>query len=260
MASHFNSPLNNRDISWMAALRSGLYGVFFFGDVHFDSPLWTMRIELLGSFAIFLSAPVFFWIKNWPLRVAGIGAAMVAAGLAFPITFFSDFLVGTLLAMLYADNKIPELSNLQAIVGVFAGVYLFCFSAGPATILEAPLKAILPDSNAAHFVWDLSAALIIMVLLGNRAAHHIFSKPWAIWLGRLSFPLYLLHVPIMLSAGAAIIISTVGALGMAGAVLLAAFVTIVISLACALPLAWVDIAWTSTLRNMTDFLIKRRPV
>ena len=259
MASHFNSPLHGRDVSWVAALRSGLYGVFLFGDVHFDSPLWTMRIELFGSFAIFFSAPVLFRIGRWPLRVAVIVALMLAAGLVPPLTFFSDFLVGAMLAMLYADRKFPDLSNGLAVVGGLAGVYLFCFSAGPAAILEAPLKAILPDGNLAHFVWDASAAVIIIVLLGNPAARGIFSKRWAVWLGRLSFPLYLLHVPIMLSIGAASIIFSVGALGMAGAVLLSAAVTLGVSLACALPLAWVDMAWTGALRTMTGILIKRRP-
>lgn len=259
MASHFNAPLRGHEISWMAALRDGLFGVFLSGDVRFDSPLWTMRIELFGSFATFLAAPLLFNLKNWPLRVGAIGIAMAAAGLAAPVTYFSDFLVGTVLAMLFAEAKLPAFSNWQAGAAVVAGLYLFCFSAGPASIIHAPLKALLPSAQAAHFVWDISAALIIMVLLGNPALRTAFSKNWAIKLGLLSFPLYLLHVPVMLSAGAASFMHSVTALGVPGAVLLAGAVTIALTLVFALPLVWVDKAWTSALGHLTGGLMKHRP-
>lgn len=260
MASHFNAPLHGQEISWAEALRDGLYRVFLFGEVKFNSPLWTMRIELFGSFAIFLAAPVLFGLKNWALRLAAIGAAMAAVGTTAPMTYFSDFLVGTTLAMLFAEDRMPGFSNWQAAAVALAGIYLFCFSAGQTALIHAPVKALLPAGETAHFVWDVSAALIIMVLLGNPFLRHFFSKGWAVWLGLISFPLYLLHVPIMLSAGAATVVTTVAALGVTGAVLAAAGVTIALTLACALPLAWVDKAWTGVLGRMVGAVfIKRRP-
>jgi peptidoglycan/LPS O-acetylase OafA/YrhL len=116
----------------------------------------------------------------------------------------------------------------------------------------------LPPGETAHFVWDASAALIIMVLLGNPFLRHLFSKPWAKWLGLLSFPIYLLHVPIMLSAGAMSIMKAVGPFGMTIAVALAAAVTIFLTLACALPLAWVDKTWTRALGRIVNALLNRR--
>jgi peptidoglycan/LPS O-acetylase OafA/YrhL len=255
MANHFNAPLQGREISCLAALREGLYEVFFSGSSTFDSPLWTMRIELFGSFAVFIIAPVLFGFRNWPLRLAVIAAVMVAGGTSFPVTYVSDFLVGTILAMLFAENRMPGFSNLAACVAGVAGVYLFCFSAGENHAIHAPIKAVLPAGETAHFVWDLSAALIIMVLLGNPFLCHLFSKAWAKWLGLLSFPVYLLHVPIMLSAGAMSIMSAVGPFGTAGAVGLAAVVTATLTLACALPLAWVDKAWTGALARAAGVLL-----
>lgn len=258
MASHFNAPLQGQDISWTAALREGLYRVFLSGDSNFDSPLWTMRIELFGSFAIFLAAPIFFGLKNWPLRLAAIGAVMVGGGASFPLTYISDFLVGTILAMLFAENRIPKFSNWAAVAMGVAGIYFFCFSAAENHLIHAPIKAMLPTGETAHFVWDISAVLIILVLLGNPFLRRVFSKNWAIWLGFLSFPIYLLHVPIMLSAGAVSIVNAVEPLGETSAVLLAAVVTMALTLACALPLAWVDKAWTGALGHMTGVLMKRR--
>jgi peptidoglycan/LPS O-acetylase OafA/YrhL len=259
MASHFNAPLHGHEISWAEALRDGVYRVFLFGEVKFDSPLWTMRIELFGSFAIFLAAPVLFGLKHWPLRLGAIGLAMAAVGVTAPMTYFSDFLVGTILAMLFAENKMPRFSNWAAMGMGLAGIYLFCFSATENHHIHAPIKALMPAGETAHFVWDASAALIIMVLLGNPFLCHIFSKAWAARLGLISFPLYLLHVPIMLSAGAASFMSTVATLGISAAILVAAAVTIVLTLLCALPLAWVDKAWTGALGRVTARLLKSGP-
>jgi peptidoglycan/LPS O-acetylase OafA/YrhL len=255
MASHFNAPLVGHEISWAAALREGLYRVFLFEDLRFDSPLWTMRIELFGSFAIFVAAPALFRLNSWPLRLCAMAAAMAVMGLTFPLTYFSDFLVGMLLAMLFAEHRIPRFSNVQAAVMGLAGVYLFCFSAGPNPLLYTPVKTILPAGNTAHFVWSVSAALLIMVLLGNAGLHQLFSKSWALWLGKVSFPLYLLHVPIMLSAGAMSFVSSVDQLGLTGAVLLAGTVTIVLTLACAVPLAWVDKVWTGVLGRVAGIIM-----
>jgi peptidoglycan/LPS O-acetylase OafA/YrhL len=257
MGNHFNAPLHGHEISWIEALRDGLYRVFLFGEVKFDSPLWTMRIELFGSFAIFLAAPLLFGLKNWPLRLIVIGAAMAAVGFSAPMTYFSDFLIGALLAMLFAEGRMPVFTNWQAAVLALGGIYLFCFSGAEARLIYAPVKSILPPGETAHFVWDVSAAFIILALLGNPALNHLFSKKWAVWLGILSFPLYLLHVPIMLSAGAATIVNVVEPLGVAGAVLVAAAVTIGLTLAFALPLAWLDKAWTGILARTASALLKR---
>jgi peptidoglycan/LPS O-acetylase OafA/YrhL len=259
MASHFNAPLQGHDTSWTAALCDGVFGVFWTGDVRFDSPLWTMRIELLGSYAIYLAAPLLFAARRWGLRLAILGALMLAAGATAPFTYFTDFLVGTLLAMLLAEGKLPVLPAGPAAAMAMAGVYLFCFSAGPVPLLYAPLKALLPASAAAHFVWDISAACLITVLLGSPALRAAFSGGWAVRLGQLSFPLYVLHVPVMLSAGAVCFLHTVAALGLPGAVLLAAATTIAVTLLCAAPLAWLDQHWTALLGRATGILLRRRP-
>ena len=55
------------------------------------------------------------------------------------------------------------------------------------------------------------------------------------------------------------LLTTVAVFGTTGAVLLAAIVTIALTLACALPLAWVDKTWTRMLGRMANSLLPRRP-
>lgn len=261
LATHGNAPINIHDLSWEDALREGLVNVFTQGEVTLDSPLWTMRIELFGSFAIFLSAPILFAIGSWTVRLGLVALAFYITGTGYPFTYFADFLTGTVLAMLFAEGRLPELSNKMAFWLGGLGLYLFSFTYEQALLIHAPLKLFL-SAVYSHYVWDVGAALFIVVLLGNPAMRRVFSGNWAIWLGLLSFPIYLLHGPILLSAGSVAFMDGVGKLGMAGAALMAAFCSVLLTLVCALPLVWVDRLWTKLLSRLTRPLTRRpqRPV
>jgi peptidoglycan/LPS O-acetylase OafA/YrhL len=257
LATHGNAPIAGHPLSWLAALREGLFNAFLTGDVHFDSPLWTMRIELFGSFAIFLAAPVLFALQSWPLRLGLIFAVMLLCGGVYPVTYLSDFLVGTILAMLYAEDRMPVFSNWQAAVLGLVAIYLFSFTYEQKLLIDAPIKAVMPAGDTSHFVWDAGAVLMILLLLGNPVLRRVFSKTWAVWLGLLSFPIYLLHGPIMLSAGAAAFNNGLQPLGQTGSVLAAVAVSVALTLACAVPLVWVDKAWTRVLNRVTRPFLKK---
>jgi len=260
MATHGNAPITHHRLSLLGAIKEGLFNAFLFGDVHFDSPLWTMRIELFGSFAVFLAAPILFAIRSWPLRLALIFVVMISAGGIYPYTYVSDFLIGTILAMLYSEDRLPFFTNLQAaILGVVA-LYLFSFTYEQKLLIDAPIKAIMPPGDTSHFVWDAGAVLMILLLLGNPTLRRVFSHSWAIWLGLLSFPIYLLHGPIMLSAGATAFNAALKPLGETGSALTACLISVTLTFACAVPLIWIDKAWTKLLNRLTKpFLKKPKP-
>jgi peptidoglycan/LPS O-acetylase OafA/YrhL len=256
LATHGNAPLAGQRLTLPGALREGLFNAFLYGDVHFDSPLWTMRIELFCSFAIFLTAPVLFAIQSWPLRLVLIFLVMMLCGGTYPVTYFSDFLAGTVVAMLYAEDRLPVFANWQAAVVGLVAIYLFSFTYEQKLLIHAPIKAVMPAGDTSHFVWDGGAVLMILLLLGNPFLRLVFSKTWAVWLGMLSFPIYLLHGPIMLSAGAAAFNGAQGALGRTGGVLAAMAASLALTLACAVPLVWVDKAWTRVLNRATKLLLR----
>ncbi len=255
MASHGNSPIDHRHLTWAGALHEGLIAVFTKGEVRFDSPLWTMRIELFCSFAIFLAAPILFAIRSWPLRVVVIAMAVFTAGTTFPYTHFSDFLCGTVLAMLFSEGRLPAIPGKWALPLGFVVLYLFSFTYEQQLLIHAPLKAIMPAGDSAHFVWDIGAVLSILILLGNPTMHRIFSGNWAIWLGLLSFPIYLLHGPIMLTVGAKTVVAGAGLLGVNGSELIAAIISIMLTVACAVPLARLDQVWLGLLTRATKPLL-----
>ena len=148
-----------------------------------------MRIELFGSFAIFLMAPVLFGLEQLAAAADhNCTPVMVGGGRGrIRLTYVSDFLVGTDFGDAVRREQNAEILQLRRRPAMgLAGIYLFCFSAGENHLIHAPIKALLPAGETAHFVWDASAALIIMVLLGNPLSAPAYSrKTWAIWLGLL---------------------------------------------------------------------------
>jgi peptidoglycan/LPS O-acetylase OafA/YrhL len=258
MASHGNSPIEHKHLSWLGALHEGLIAVFTQGEVRFDSPLWTMRIELFCSFAIFLAAPILFAIRSWALRATLITIAVLSAGTTFPQTHFSDFLCGTVLAMLFSENRLPHIRSRYALPLGLVVIYLFSFTYEQQLLIHAPLKAIMPKGDSAHFVWDAGAVLSILLLLGNPRLNKIFSGNWAIWLGLLSFPIYLLHGPIMLTVGAHSVVASANILGVNGSELMAALISLALTVACAIPLAQLDKAWLAALSRVTRPLLYGR--
>ena len=139
-------------------------------------------------------------------------------------------------------------------------IYLFSFTYEQKLLIHAPIKALLPPGDNAHFIWDAGAALMIMLLLGNPFLRRIFSKTWAVWLGLLSFPIYLLHGPIMLSAGATSFNGAVGVVGKTDSALIAGGISVALTLLCAIPLVWVDKGWTRVLGMVTRPMLKKTGV
>jgi peptidoglycan/LPS O-acetylase OafA/YrhL len=88
--------------------------------------------------------------------------------------------------------------------------------------------------------------------------HRIFSGSWAIWLGLLSFPIYLLHGPIMLTVGAKTVVAGNSLIGVHGSEIMAALISITLTLACAIPLARLDQAWLGLLTRATRPLLAKR--
>jgi peptidoglycan/LPS O-acetylase OafA/YrhL len=250
MGSHFNGPLDGQDVSLWGAVKEGVFGVFGPGDVHFDPPLWTMRVELLGSLVTFAVAPVLFRIRRWSVRLLMLAGAMLAVGTTPPVMYVGDFLAGILLAMLYVEGRLPRLANGAAALAVAAGIYLYCFSAGPVAVIHAPLKWLLPTANMAHYAWEVASALLMMALLGNPGLGSVLGQGWGVKLGELSFPVYVLHVPFMLSAGAFVVVHATQLVGLSAAIGLAAVVTMGLAFAVAPVLAWADGVWTRALGRL----------
>lgn len=172
------------------AIWQGLFEVFWTGSSLFNNPLWTMRTELLGSFVVYLIYAV--TRGRWTIL------ALIAGGGAAVFTGHKEYLafaLGALLREAWAEKKLVSAAAWPALI---AGL-----------LIGAPLQR----AAVRLHTWDLpffsdlgvtlgltaivGAALTVYAVMASPLVSRVFSAPGPLFLGRISFMLYLVHVPLI---------------------------------------------------------------
>jgi peptidoglycan/LPS O-acetylase OafA/YrhL len=157
-----------------AAVREGLWDAFRVGS-RYNPVLWTMPIELVGSFLVFGFLALFGGVRNrWLLYAIG-GGLLFARG----EYHYLDFLLGVALCDLWAHNQRTwrkALPLMPALALIAAGVFLVPWK---------PVKALA----------------VVAATAASPAVQRQLRARWLALLGRLSFGLYLVHMPIVCSLG-----------------------------------------------------------
>jgi peptidoglycan/LPS O-acetylase OafA/YrhL len=177
------------------AIWQGLFGVFWDGSSLFNNPLWTMRTELLGSIFLY----VIYAFTRGRVTIALVLAGCIAAYLLGQKQFIA-FGLGALLREAWTARRMLAPLALPAFVlGLLLG----------APLQRAAFRLHLQDIP---FLSDLGvnlgltaitgAALAVYGVLASPTLQRVFSTPAPLWLGRVSFMLYLVHAPLIFTVWA----------------------------------------------------------
>jgi peptidoglycan/LPS O-acetylase OafA/YrhL len=168
---------------------------FFFGGIDYNPVLWTMKVEFFGSMLVFAMALLFGSLRQrWLIYLA--------AAVVFIKFYYLAFIIGMAFADLFANktqlfktsNKI--ILSVVLIVGLFIGSY--------------PVYTLTNDSLYSFLNTDLffrpfvdyhifGAGLIMYVLLNNPWLQKVFSSAVPVFLGKISYSLYLVHFQVICS-------------------------------------------------------------
>ena len=171
-----------------AALYDGFIGIFKNGKSQFNYPLWTMRVELVGSIVIYV---LYGTMKDRARGIVTIFLAVVT--LLKP--FFLSFIIGSVLRDLWTAGRLRAFFPSAVLcVGILLG------APGPGfaermglPLLPHDLTLGAPDG----FFPPIAAGLILYSVLFSPTVSRLLSAQFAQYLGHISFPLYLMHVPIL---------------------------------------------------------------
>jgi peptidoglycan/LPS O-acetylase OafA/YrhL len=172
------------------------------GQTNVNNPLWSLRWEVLFSLAL----PVFVVIavvtrRFWWLAIIGcFGAALIGLfGANATFVYLPAFLIGTVIAVrLDALHRWVDADGRRALA---AGLALLVLSLLLLT-LHWTVWAVVPGSpivtilDAAEV---LGAAGLVLAAGFWKPLVRLLSTSLFQWLGRISFSLYLVHVPIILA-------------------------------------------------------------
>lgn len=171
------------------ALYEGFLGSFIFGYTSTNWVLWTMQIELIGSFVLFALLYIYYINKKLFIPVAVISpmpfvtiSPVVALGIyAFVFGIFI-YLYG---------KKIPTIISILLLI---AGLY---FSGVNSTSNSYALFTSILGTKTSILLNFSAGICIVYSILMNEKLSKILDKKPLVKLGTLSFSIYLLHIPLI---------------------------------------------------------------
>jgi peptidoglycan/LPS O-acetylase OafA/YrhL len=240
---------------FLAPIYEGTVATFLFGQAYFNSNLWTMFYEFFGSFLAFALAYIF--IARHALLL--IATAVAAAVLLYFSPYFLCFIVGVILATArhhWSANtafRIPQRWRTGLVtVGAVIAIVLFGYHerlGSPASMgfyeFLRPWAAYNP--LATRVVMHTTGAVIVLLLALEFPGY--LRTRFAGILGELSFPIYLLHIPLICSVGSYLYLVVLPGTGGVGAAATAIAAVMATTIMLAIPLARIDRAWLAALRR-----------
>lgn len=178
-----------------AVLYEGALGSFLSGGSALNNVLWTMQIELLGSLALF----AIYWAGAARVPVRFLLLAVFAAiGLLVLGNAYLCFVTGALLYEAHRRGMLARVPAWASVSALAAGVLIGAPGEGFAARMGLDaLPGGLHPGNPWGLAPVVAATLIVFATLRLAILTRLFSATAMQWLGRVSFALYLVHVPLL---------------------------------------------------------------
>ena len=180
----------NIDFSWIELAKKI---VTFRAGSEYNPPLWTLRIELIGSFVVFGLLLLINWM---PYRFRTIILCCCLIG--FFNTFYAGFVWGMLLADTKKQGYVGQLPVKYQRIGFAAALFLasFPYYAAKTSIssAETPTPLLLLITN---HIPMLSAVAIMTLVMCSPLLQAGLQRRFLIWLGEISYALYAIHLLII---------------------------------------------------------------
>jgi len=219
----------NADVSFLSIIRDGTVNALFLGyrgfphigflapwqqpiEQSFVAPLWTLSIEFYGSMIVLglcwcarRSRVLWWWV--------------VLLGAIFTIrSAYVCFFIGHLLASFHRAERPAPVSKLLPIFSIIFGV-LLCVLAEVwrpqwlQSLCADPTYLLFPGQSAPMQLKTYGAILVLVGIIDLEVARRFLSTPWLVARSKLSFPLYLIHWPILFGPATALFLLLNGIVG-----------------------------------------------
>jgi peptidoglycan/LPS O-acetylase OafA/YrhL len=194
------------------ALYQGTYGAFFTENNTYNPVLWTMKLEFLGSFLVFATLLLFGRLHNrW------IAYGLLAA--FFATSYFLAFVLGVAICDYYfnGDGRIQRLLQRGWWVPVLAVSLLL--GSFPVTNTHGTIfAAIPPHAYIVAFIHIVAAFGTICAVMSVPVLQWALERRPVQLLGRISYPLYLLHFLVLGSYTSYLFVTLAGQFGLKWAI------------------------------------------
>jgi peptidoglycan/LPS O-acetylase OafA/YrhL len=240
--------------NFIEAFSQGLT-TFFTGNYTYNTNLWTMKVEFIGSIAVFLIAAFVSLILSFNYLVAAAIVFLIWALIVNP--FLAPFVAGIFLSAILAKHKI-KISVRFALLLMVIGLYLLSYLIPEKDFAWVALiqHPILIADNSRIIINTIASVLIIFAIMSNDFIFNKINGRFFAFLGKLSFPLYLVHTLVICSISSFSFIAMhqygyTKELILMMTFLITLFSTILISL----PLIHMDSVWLKKINQLANKLL-----
>lgn len=177
------------DQSVLAYTKYALMGVYT-SHTPATSPnpfLWTMSIEMVGSLLVFCTCYVWNRLSHPTATVTGVALVLMSLG-----TFYSLFLAGIAISSVQAGGvfrdiprKFSPALRLAALIAPFLSLAL----------IHGLREKVIPIS-----IYCLLAVISVISIQYHPHYRKLMTSRLSIYLGKISFPLYVIHFAVLISA------------------------------------------------------------
>ena len=223
------------------ALKQGAFLTFFRGDASYNSSLWTMKFEFYGSFMIFGACLLLGEVKALKKAPTIYLFAVMTLMAWYASPWYIAFVAGLFIAATMPQGGWRIIDGLP----LYAKGLLIIMSLYLLGFLQAQgIYGIFGKANVI-FV-NVIGSVILVTLLANIKLHEKLLS-LAQFLGALSFPLYLIHIPVLFSLICWVYLNSVS-MGIFTLAWMIPFALIVSTIA-ALPLILINQYWLNFLNE-----------
>lgn len=181
------------DYSLLGALKDGAWGCFYNGSSPYNPVLWTMQTEILGSFLIytlcffhfkfksilfpFLS--VFFIVLFIHLKVINpkLGLGLISFVFGYFVFFYGK-----------------TLSNYTSVFMLLLGLYL---SGAHNTSVSYRFIYFFLNGITREVCCFFAGLILVYVCINSELISKLLNNNYTLWMGKVSFSVYLLHMPVI---------------------------------------------------------------
>lgn len=181
------------------SIKFGLYDVFVHRDASrsYNPILWTMPIELYGSFVIFAVCALLMHLKK---RSFFVGALLLYFVLTRNIYYLS-FICGLVIALCYHHRDKPVFRKLNLVLPLLLVAVVYY-----STISLRGHALPLPHITRGDFLSILAASGMVFVAAFYAPVRRFLENPVSRYLGSISFPIYLTHFIVICSFSSGILL------------------------------------------------------
>lgn len=199
----YQAPLSIRNV-----ISSSLYAIWFAGDTRFSTAFWMLGILFKGSFLAMILAVM---VKGVKKRAGYVILLFVLLLFSRNLSYETNFVAGAFLAYAYSDLEkfaAKKYAKVLGMLSILAGLFLGGYPSDgirPNYYLRLAIeiqKHTMKTSLFCH-VWG-AVFLLCGIILFSPIQRVLMSKALQ-FLGKISYSVYLVHIPILYSLGAFLI-------------------------------------------------------